>query len=242
MTPPRDPTGKLLAFGMLLPILMSAPVFSPVWLAGTALVLLSVLALSLPLALVGRGLWRLRWLFLALLLTHGWFTPGVPLWSPGPALTREGLLAGGEQSLRLLFMALLAWTLMRSTTPMQWVGVFYRVLGGWERFGVPVRRGVSILAFSLASLPRLLAEANRVQEGMALRIHTRYFARSRLERLAFVGEVVLLRVLWDVRQREEGLRARGFVDGLPPVRLVVVGSGWREWGVVLPPVVLWVLW
>lgn len=239
-----DPRFKLVGFGLLLPIVMSAPVFSPVWLAGSGLVLLVIMAASLPLAQLGGGLFRLRWLFLALLLTHGWFTPGVPLGFGMGFLTQEGVLAGVYHSIRLVLLALLAWGVMRTTTPMELVGVFYYFLGGLERFGVPVQRGLSILALCLTSLPRLMADADRVREGMMLRLGPVWAGgvMGRMERLVFAGEALLLHLLWEVRQLEEGVRARGFGEALPPVRLHSQRGGWRDWGLLLPPVFLWLWW
>ncbi|MBF0427681.1 MAG: hypothetical protein HQL94_02050 [Magnetococcales bacterium] len=238
----RDPLFKLVAFGLLLPVLLLAPVFSWVWLAGVVLVVMALMAASLPLAWVGRGLFRLRWLFLAMLLTHGWFTPGEPLWSEWPALTREGVVAGGVQSLRLVLLALLAWSLMKTTTPMELVGVFSQFLGWLERFGVPVQRGLSILAFCLASLPILMAEAIRVREGMTLRLDKGEAGKIRLERLAFAGGALLLRMVWSVRRREEGLRTRGFLAALPSVERPAQSRDWRDWGVILLPALVWLFW
>ncbi len=236
----RDPRFKLLAFGLLLPVLMDSSVFSALWLAGSLLVVVATVLASLSLRVILRGLWRLRWLFLAMMLTHGWFTPGLPLWPMGPALTQEGIVAGLNQSLRLVMLFLLAWSLTKTTTPMELVGAFATFFGKLERFGVPVWRGLSVLAFCLSTLPTLMLQVEQIREGMALRIHADGFGW--LERLAFVGEALLLQVLWGVRQQEEGIMARGFGDALPPVRLLSRQQDWRDWSVVVPPVVLWLIW
>ncbi|MBF0127601.1 MAG: hypothetical protein HQM02_10370 [Magnetococcales bacterium] len=107
---------------------------------------------------------------------------------------------------------------------------------------MPVRRGLSILAFCLVSLPRLNQEVERVRTGMGLRVRFDPALSGRLEPLAFAGEALLLRLLLDVRRREEGLRARGFVAGLPQVRPPPFRSDWRDGLVLFPPTLLWFSW
>ncbi len=235
----RDPRCKLAAFALLLPVLMTAPIASPVWMVGVVLVLAGLMLARVGWQEFARGLWRLRWLWLAMLLIHGWFTPGTPLWPVGPALTGEGVLAGGRQAARMILLIGAAWSLMRSTTPMELVGALQRWSGGWR----PAQHWLSLLAFCLATLPRLQEDARRVRIGMRLRLAEDQggFA-ARLERIVFAGEAMLMRMLWDARRREQGLLARGHADALPLVRAEARATDWRDWVLLLPPAVAWLIW
>ncbi|MBF0271360.1 MAG: hypothetical protein HQL98_04660 [Magnetococcales bacterium] len=235
----RDPRLTVLAFGLLLSVMMSAPLFSLVWWLGCGLVGLAAWAASLSWRFLGRGLFHLRWLLLALLLVHGWMTPGEFLWASWPFVTREGLMAGVHQALRLMILALLAWSVGRVTTPMELVRGVGFYLGWLERFGVPVARGLSILGFCLSGLGRFREQAQWVRMGLTARLGAAMGRGERLERLAFAGSALLSGLLWDLRRREEGLRARGFVEGLPPVAHAVGSGRWTDWLVPLGPGLLW---
>ncbi|MBF0189938.1 MAG: hypothetical protein HQL99_02185 [Magnetococcales bacterium] len=234
-----DPRLTLLAFGVLLSVMMSAPLFSRVWWVGCGLVGVSAWAASLSWSFLGRGLFHWRWLLLALLLVHGWMTPGEFLWSSWPFVTREGVVAGVHQALRLLVLAVLAWSVGRVTTPMQLVGGMAFYLGWLERFGVPVARWLSILGFCLSGLGRFREQAGWVRMGMTARLGESSGGGERLERLAFAGSALLSGLLWDLRRREEGLRARGFEEGLPPMARATGPVPWRDWLVPLGPGLLW---
>ncbi|MBF0340134.1 MAG: hypothetical protein HQL95_04120 [Magnetococcales bacterium] len=240
----HDARYTLLAFGFLLPVLMSAPLSTLTWWSGCALVGVAVRTASLPWRWIGHGLMRLRWLFLAMLLTHGLMTPGEFLWPALPLLTREGVLAGVQQSLRLVLLAVLAWSLGRITTPMELVGALDFFLGWLERWRMPIRRGLALLGFCLTGLSRFKEQVERVREGMTIRLgqeKTPTRPGTRLERLAFAAGALLTGLLWDLRRREEGLRMRGFDAGLPAVVWSHTGEG-HDWLLPLPSLALWIVW
>ena len=226
-----DPRAKLIALFVFVPLLLARPVVSWGW--GMA-VLLSVLViqagLTAVLASLWRQLWRLRWLFVTLLLLHGLLTPGRPVWHGWEALTWEGLREGGQQTLRLVVLVSLSWILMRTTTPLQWVVGLYRLFGGLERLGLPVKQWFSILAFALGRIPQLVQETRRVGEDLDLRLGHATPGRwqARLQRTACGGEALLLRLLSVARGQEESLSVRGMTQGLPFVTLQTLPFGWRD--------------
>lgn len=96
-----------------------------------ALVLLALCVLSLfgRLARSGQaswprlrnGIWRLRWLLMAIFILYAGFTPGTPLVAATPGISREGLAEGGRRALVLLNLLVLVYLLMAVTPAAQWV-------------------------------------------------------------------------------------------------------------------------
>ncbi|MBF0627662.1 MAG: hypothetical protein HQL91_05505 [Magnetococcales bacterium] len=237
-----DARWTILAFVLLVSVWMAAPFFSWVWWFGCGLVGWGVWCAALTWRFVGRGLWRFRWLFLALLVIHGVMTPGEFLWSAWPVATREGVAAGVHQGVRLVVLALLAWSVGRVTTPLELVGAFYYYFSFLERCGLPVGRGLSILGFCLTGLGRFREQAEGVRMAMGLRLGVVSGWEGRLERLAFAGSALLSGLLRDLRRREEGLVVRGFADGLPSVRPVARPMRGADWLVPGLPGLLWIFW
>jgi energy-coupling factor transporter transmembrane protein EcfT len=144
----------------------------------TRILLLLVVALALPqldlfvllaiaaLAFVGflwrarsglvrlrAGLWRLRWLLLAIFVLYGGFTPGEPLLAALPGLSREGLLEGVRRALVLLDLLLLVYLLLTLTSVPQLVIGLRLLLTPLRIVGVdPQRVGLRVaLAFDAVS-------------------------------------------------------------------------------------------
>ncbi len=232
-----DPRAKLGFFLLLLPVFLAQPPFSAAWLAAALLVALAWIGAAAPPLRPSdftRSLWRLRWLFLALLLTHGYLTPGEPLW-PGPlAPAREGLSAGLHQSLRLILLVALAWSLMRTTTPLQLVTAFRRLFRWLEGTPFSPQRTWALLAFTLERIPRLMHIARGVRTAMGLRLPPGS-PSARLTRLVMAAEALLYRLSRDVSRQEEALLARGFSHGLPQPPLPNDPLGWRDLLLLVPP-------
>ena len=235
-----DPRAKLGAFFLLMPVILAEPLAAPVWWAGAVLALTGLVLAAAPTAALRNTLFRLRWLFLLLLLTHGYMTPGHPLWPSGtdpPALplpSREGLLTGLHQSGRLILIAALAWCLMRTTTPLQLVAAFRRLFIRLEGTPFSPQRFWAVLVFALERIPRLMRTAQGVNADLTLR-RTGGAGRGRLRHLALAGEALLARLLCDVRRQEEALHARGFDSGLPSPPLSRSPMGWRDGVILLLP-------
>lgn len=226
-----DPRAKLVSLFLIMPILLSHPMFSWHWGVAAGLSMLSMATgLTSLLASLARQLLRLRWLFAALLIFHVFFTPGQPLWDGWDFPTKEGLHEGLQQTVRLIFVVSLSWTLVRTTTPWQLLSGLYRLFGGLEKLGIPVKKGFTIMAFSMGCIPHFVQEARWVGEDLGLRIlHTTQSGwRSRLQRTAQGGETLLFRLFLAARCQEEALRARGFAQGLPFSIFQKTTLGWRD--------------
>lgn len=241
-----DARAKLVAFLIIMPILLTQPVFSWRWSMGLGLALLALILSprSLFPSLL-KQLFRLRWLFATLLLIHGIFTPGQPLdWDPLSLLSWSGLQHGFQQSIRLISLLGLAWILVKTTTPTQLLSGFYQCVAGLESFHRPIKRGFSLLAFSLTSIPTLISQASTIQEELELRLGTvSGHWGKRMRRTVQAGEALLFRLLWQVRWQEEALISRGF-ESLPFIPQANTTFSWRDYLLLMVPsvtllVVLW---
>lgn len=235
------PWAKLTAFFLLLPSVVGVPILSPMGLVGALLIVGSLAAARLSPRESLMPVKRLRWLYLFLFLLHGLMTPGEPLMAALPLVTREGVRVGGEQALRLTLLAWLAWALMRSTPPLH-VASGLRFLLGWlEPLGVPVRRGVALLAYTLTALGRLHASTRDIMALQSLRLGEKQpgLAGS-MARLSAGGGALLTRMLDEVHVQEMAMKARGFDQELPFTPSDQPGWGWRD-GVILTAPVLPIL-
>jgi energy-coupling factor transporter transmembrane protein EcfT len=73
------------------------------------------------LARLRSGLWRLRWLLLAIFVLYGGFTPGEPLLPAMPGLSREGLAEGLRRALVLIDLLVMVYLLLALTPTPQLV-------------------------------------------------------------------------------------------------------------------------
>ncbi|MBF0143800.1 MAG: hypothetical protein HQL59_10140, partial [Magnetococcales bacterium] len=181
---------------------------------------------------------RLRGFFLALLLVHGSLTPGDPLPLPFTFLAHEGVIAGLTQGLRLFALSALAWVLLRVTSPWRLVTALAWFGGALAGMGVPVERGMVLLARTLERLPVLFHRAGRIGEVIRLRQPGGVGMGGRWRRWVLGGEGLLLALLWDVRRVEMAIARRGGLSGL--VRsgsLPRIGAslGWVEGMLLLGP-------
>jgi|GEM_PF-797512 len=103
----------LLAFAALLPILPIAALA----LAAASLLITHACLGRASLLRYGRGLMRLRYLFLAILILYVGLTPGTPLWSVLPGISVDGLSEGARRALVLAdLLAAVFW--LTQVTPM----------------------------------------------------------------------------------------------------------------------------
>jgi energy-coupling factor transporter transmembrane protein EcfT len=70
---------------------------------------------------LGGGLWRLRWLLLAIFVLYGGFSPGEPLLAALPGLSREGVFEGLRRAVVLIDLLVLVYLLLALTTVPQLV-------------------------------------------------------------------------------------------------------------------------
>lgn len=230
------PWAKVAAFFLLLPAVAGLPLLS---MGGGAAVLLTGLAVAAA-GLSWRDLLpplrRLRWFYLFLFLLHALLTPGHPLFPWLPFVAREGLGVGLEQGARLTLLAVLAWVLMRSTPPLQVAAALKTLLGWMEPLGVPVSRAVALLAYALTALGHLHASALGVRQLQTLRLGERTGGwAAGMERLAMGGEILMARMLEEVRLQEWAMAARGYGGDLPALPASTGRMGWRDGVLLLLP-------
>ncbi|WP_132098899.1 hypothetical protein [Gulbenkiania mobilis] len=100
---------------------------------------------------------RMRWLFVALLATHGWTLPGVAVMDAVWAPTWQGLAEGLAQSLRLL---ILVWWLRRIWLVSGrdgFLGALYLLFRPFRRLGLPAATLACRLGLTLHYADRLLS-------------------------------------------------------------------------------------
>lgn len=229
-----DPRAKLLAFFLLMPLFLTQPLNSP----GGWVVLLAVFGAffgaSISCLHFLQQLKRLRWFFVALFVFHAFFTPGQPIIAGFSAISREGAMAGGIYTVRLILMVSLSWVLLRTTSHGQIVAGMRGLFGFLEKVGVPLDRWLSLLAFTLGRIPHLLHEATSVREDLLHRLGDKQKNRwfERIYRMALAGEALLFRLLRSANKQEEALLVKGIATGLLPVPTLTNTFGWRD-GIVL---------
>jgi hypothetical protein len=145
----------LLAFAAALPAL--AP--GALWLAG----LLALLWLRRHSMADARfflnGLWRLRWLFFAIVALHLWRGGGDPIWPALPGLTDTGATEALRRS-GILVALLGAVVVLTRRTPPAWLaaGIIW-LLTPLRALGVPVARFARRLAMVFAAVDSARGEA-----------------------------------------------------------------------------------
>jgi energy-coupling factor transporter transmembrane protein EcfT len=147
----------LLLVALALPLLDLAVLLVLGVLAVAAFLLLARSAL----ARLRAGLWRLRWLLLAIFVLYGGFTPGEPLLPALPGLSREGLLEGLRRALVLTDLLVLVYLLLSLTSVPQLVVGLRLLLTPLQLIGIDTQRiGLRIaLAFDgVASLQSRLQQ------------------------------------------------------------------------------------
>jgi energy-coupling factor transporter transmembrane protein EcfT len=155
----------LLLVALALPLLDLAVLLVLGVLAVTAFLLLARSAL----ARLRAGLWRLRWLLLAIFVLYGGFTPGEPLLPALPGLSREGLLEGLRRALVLTDLLVLVYLLLSLTSVPQLVVGLRLLLTPLQLLGVDTQRiGLRIaLAFDgVASLQARLQQPPAAAGGL----------------------------------------------------------------------------
>lgn len=148
----------LLAFAALLPIL---PI-TALALAAAALLITHACLGRASLRRYGRGLLRLRYLFLAILILYVGLTPGTPLWSALPGISVAGLSEGTRRALVLVdLLAAVFW--LTQVTPMPALaGGLLWLLRPLRLIAVDDRR----LGLRLALALEYVTEAGRLIDGV----------------------------------------------------------------------------
>ena len=144
-----DPRVKMLgALALLVTLLLTDDprAYAFMTAALLALVVLSRLSPSFLL----RNLASLKWLLVIVFVMHGLLTRGTPIFDFAPWLTREGLAVGAVFAWRVGLMVSMATVLTATTSPVDLGDGIERLLGPFERVGLPVHElaMVSVIASS----------------------------------------------------------------------------------------------
>lgn len=98
------------------------------------------------------------------------FTSGTVLWEWGPlSVTREGIEAGVQLSLRLLFLALFANLLTLTTSPMALADGIENLLSPFKKMGVPAHEIAMMMTIALRFIPTLFSETDRIMKAQLAR-------------------------------------------------------------------------
>lgn len=184
----------------------------PVGLAATG-ALVATTALRVPGAF--GAFWalvrRLRWVFLFIVLLHGWFTPGrtafpaAGRWSP----TTAGLAQGIELVAVVAVMAAMVGILVRATPAARLAAGVAWVLAPLGRLGLPVARFGRLLAWTVDRVEPVQREASRVRDALRLRSRPGGGLQARLQLEAWTARVVLRRAREAADRNAEAVYLRG---------------------------------
>ncbi|MFV8835593.1 CbiQ family ECF transporter T component [Aquisalimonas sp.] len=116
-----------------------------------------------------RGLWRLRWLLLTIVVFYGWLTPGTPVVPSDSSLipTWQGLLGGAERALALGYL-IAAVQLLLASTPRHWlIAALHWWLRPFAVAGVDADRFALRLVLVLEAVPALREQIGRARAATA---------------------------------------------------------------------------
>lgn len=179
---------------------------------------------------------RLRWVFLFVVVLHGWFTPGLPVWDALGAFapSEMGLKRAAELVAIILIMVALVAALVRSTASFDLAAGIAWLLAPLGYIGVPAERFGRLLAWTLDRVEAVQREGRGVRDALRLRFPERGSVGQRLRREAATVRVVLQRAQEAADRNAEALFLRSggapaIQSGAPPVRdwgLLVAALAW----------------
>lgn len=183
---------------------------------------------------------RLRWVFLFILLLHGWLAPGpglVP--SLGPfSPVGAGLIRGGQLAGVVVVMAGLVAVLVRTTTSGELAGGLAWCLRPLRVLGVDSERFGRLLAWTVDRVEPVRLEAGAVRDALRLRRPRKGGAAGRLGFEVAAARAVLRRAREAADRNAEALYLRGGAISHPLARPsardwsgIVAAAAWAAgWG------------
>jgi len=134
------------------------------------LMVVAIIASRLSLAFILKSIWQIKTLLLITLLLQAFLTPGQAVWNIGSiSMTREGLIIGSINILRLIILFMGSLILLMTTTPMKLstgIEYFLRPLG---KLNIPVHNFTTIISISFRFLPTLFEEASIIRNAQKSR-------------------------------------------------------------------------
>ncbi|MCI0400108.1 MAG: energy-coupling factor transporter transmembrane protein EcfT [Gammaproteobacteria bacterium] len=120
-----------------------------------------------------RPLWRMRWLFLAVVAIYLWLPSGVTFEAVGQSSVENGLMQGLRRASALALLVIAVNLLCKTTTREQLLGGVYWLATPIGYFGIPRERLALRLALALHFVPRVqgnLAQAVEVAKSAGHRL------------------------------------------------------------------------
>lgn len=130
----------------------------------------ALLLTGIPVRIYLRSLYSI-WLLLAVTFClQALLTPGEVLFGLGAlTVTREGLAAGGQIFLRLAMLALIAFLLTLTTSPVSLTAGLESILAPLKRVGVPTHELAMMMTIAMRFVPILLTVADKVVKAQKSR-------------------------------------------------------------------------
>jgi len=178
-----------------------------------ALLFAVILASSLPLRFVLRGLLPLLWIIVFTFLLHLFFTKGSPVFKAGPVtVTRHGLYLAWFITLRLVLLVLTASLLTLTTSPEKLTLGLKYLLVPLKVFGISPENISLMIALALRFVPVLLLDTQRLVNLQKSR-GANFKGGGILKRMRAVTAVVLPLLSGVFRRADElalAMESRGF--------------------------------
>ncbi len=117
---------------------------------------------------LASGVWRLRWLLLAIFVLYVGFTPGEPLLPALPGLSREGFAEGIRRALVLIDLLVCVYLLLAVTPVADLIGAIALLLAPLRILGVDPRRiglRVALALEGVGEMQTRLKRAGRIEDG-----------------------------------------------------------------------------
>ncbi|MBF0109316.1 MAG: hypothetical protein HQL76_09080 [Magnetococcales bacterium] len=183
---------------------------------------------------------KLRFFFLALFLLHGFFIPGSAVLPFSEWPSREGLMVGGQQSLRLGLMAILAWTLVRVSTTEDLIAGMCGLFGVLQRWGIPVMRWAALLSWTIECVGRLVTLASATRTLPPHPPHLKGWMAI-MTQWSQRGGALLDAMQVDMARQEQRLRDQGILSGLPVPPSTPFHPGWQDFLIVFFSLMIFIL-
>ncbi|HPT69763.1 MAG TPA: energy-coupling factor transporter transmembrane protein EcfT [Syntrophomonas sp.] len=134
------------------------------------LMVATIIFSRLSLKFILKNIWQIKTLLLITLLFQAFLTPGQAVLTIGTiSMTREGLILGSINILRLIILFMGSLILLMTTTPMKLstgIEYFLQPLG---KMNMPVHNFTTILSISFRFLPTLFEEATIIRNAQKSR-------------------------------------------------------------------------
>jgi len=134
------------------------------------LMIAAIISSHLNLKFILKSIYQIRSLLLVTLLLQAFLIPGQAVFTLGPInMTKEGLILGSINILRLIILFMGSLILLMTTTPMKLLTGIEYLLKPLEKLNIPVHNFTTILGISFRFLPTLFEEATLIRNAQKSR-------------------------------------------------------------------------